>query len=300
MAGEGEHVEGVTESAFAERYAGFAASYRPRGEYAEWVLRQTVAASFRLDLCRRALDADVRKGANRAATAWEIDREAEAGDLHARLARDPVRFSRRLQATPQGCALMLELWEGLAAALESAGEWTDGQASMALDLLGVPRDLRDGRTPIDPLDDDARTHRLDLCRARAARLAERIEILGPVDEIERAQTRRGVAGLLAKSAGLILRYERDAWRQFERGTAILKRLAEGEPAPTPLPAPRTPAAPPAPPRPSPAVVAASPRRDDGIAPRPSAGRPVAASSSEPAVKAPAYSFVDFAITPTPA
>ncbi len=306
MAGEGSKVEGVTDSAFAERYAGFAATYRPRGEYAVWVLEQTVAASFRLDLCRAALDADIRKGANRAATAWDIDRETEAGELHARLGRDPVRFSRRLRSTPQGCELMTELWNGLAAALESTGEWTEGQVSMALDLLGVSPELRDGRTPIDPLEGDAANHRLALCRAESDKLAGRAETLAPIDEMERAQTVSGVAGLLAKSAGLILRYERDAWRQFERGIAILKRLAEGDPAPIALPAPRPPAPPRAAPpahRPvPPAAEAAAPRREQVVAARPNPARPAPAPSPARPIPAqrPAYSYVDIAITPTPA
>ena len=66
-----------------------------------------------------------------------------------RVLADPSRHALKLQRNPQGCALMIERWEALGRIFRETGVWTETQRSLALDLLGVPIELRDGRTPVD-------------------------------------------------------------------------------------------------------------------------------------------------------
>ncbi len=252
MAGGGKAVEEGMAAAFEGRRADFAGAYRPEGEFADWVLDRVVAATFRIELCERSLDAQVSLAAFRAANLWDSDRRLEALELLARLHKDPARVAPRLEATPQGCALMIERWEGLASSsLGFRGEWTDAEASLALDLLGVAPESRTSPTAIGA--PDAIDHRLRLCLDEQARLRARQEVLGPVDALEREQTESGALGLLTRSARLIERYERDAWRRLNQGLDTLRRLAEpvaeavAPPVEAPAPAPAVAAAAPAPP-----------------------------------------------------
>jgi hypothetical protein len=297
LAGTGTAVPGVSAEAFAVRYEGFKATLRPRGAYAEWVLQQTIAASFRIELCGRALSDEIGHLAHRAAEAWEVDRETAAAEALAKLGRDPGRWSWRLRATPQGCRMMIDLWQALARGLESATDWDDEKASLALDLLGTPHELRDIPTQIDPLDGDPIAHRLTVVRDEIARLTERAATIAPLDESDRENAMTGRLGLLAPTARLILRYERDAFRQFERGMTTLKRLAEGEPPPVNAPQPVASAPPPMVATPRPEAVAAPSVAASRPGPSPSPSRPAPARPSAPE---PAYSYLDFAITPTAA
>ena len=97
--------------------------------------------------CTDAYLALVADHGRRAATQWDADRRREADERAAGLARRPHEVARKLEATLQGCELMLQWWAGLSGSLVGHGAWTDAQRSLALDLLGVRRELRDAATP---------------------------------------------------------------------------------------------------------------------------------------------------------
>src|SRR5262249_59418306 len=88
--------------------------------------------------------------ARRAQLRWDADRRLAAEQLAAKLAKDPAQTSRLLRRTKQGCELLIERWEDLGRILREVGGWTDPQRGLALDLLGVPAELRDGTTAVDP------------------------------------------------------------------------------------------------------------------------------------------------------
>lgn len=228
-------------AAFLARREAWSGDAYEKGSEQDWALDRAVAASFQIERCERAYDGVLARLAERAGTAWDLDRRLEVGNVAARLAKDPMRVSRRLEATRHGCELMRELWLRLGEALEDDGDWTQSQRSTALDLLGLPPDLRGGLTPLDPFDDsDPATRRLEVVVEECRRLGELLtEVLEPLDDLERRHAQAGPMGIFSKPAQLVLRYERDAWRRYREANRDRKRpapkaeLNAPEPAPSP-------------------------------------------------------------------
>ena len=234
LAGESAAVEAGLSAEFRERRAKWAVEQRPDGEAAEWALDRAVAASLRIERCERAIDELVAETRARARLAWDQDRAVEAATAFGRLARDPILASRQLETTLAGAGLLVEAWLGLASTLRSGGDWSESEASRALDLLGVAADGRSGRSPVDaPEGSDPVGFRLGLALEEVERLEELCEqALGPLEEMERRRAMAGDVALLSKSARLVLRYERDAWRRYRESMKEVKA-----PAASPVAAP---------------------------------------------------------------
>jgi hypothetical protein len=241
LASESADLEAEFSPEFQDRRATWAAEYRPVGESAHWALDRAVAASFRIERCERAMDDLTASLQDRAQLAWEQDRAVEAATIAGRLGRDPVLASRQLRTTLAGVALLIEAWLGLAAILQDERDWSESEASRALDLLGVDPDFRSARTPIDPLDDsDPIVFRKALARDEVDRLeALRDRALIPLDELDRENAMSGDLAMLSKPAKLLLRYERDAWKRYHDAIRELNEQAPAAPAvvaPPPPPA----------------------------------------------------------------
>ena len=99
----------------------------------------------RMQDCQR-IETSLRiKQCQRAETHWELDRREDAKALLAKLHRNPMILSGKLESTLQGCELMIERWDGLLTLLENGEPWKDEERSQALDLLGVATDFRRAR-----------------------------------------------------------------------------------------------------------------------------------------------------------
>jgi hypothetical protein len=224
MASESPEVEACFSPEFEERRARWAVEQQPVGEAGNFSLDRVIAATFRIERCERSIDNVITTVKQRARLAWDEDRAIEAAEVYGRLERDPVRSSRQLQATVAGVALLIDAWFGLVAPLQPGCDWTELEASKALDLLGVATDLRSGRTRIDaPEGSDSVTFRQNLALDELDRLEKlRDESLIPLDDMERRQAMAGDVALLSKPARLLLRYERDAWKRFHDSMNELK------------------------------------------------------------------------------
>jgi hypothetical protein len=242
---------------FLERRAKWGTSYQLDDEAAEWALDRTVAASLRIEHCERAFDRVVEDSRERARLAWDQDRAVEAAAVAARLSTDPVLASRQLETSRAGVVLLLGFWDGLVEAARSPEGWSESHASQALDLLGVHRELRSGRTPIDdPEGSDHRAYREALALDEIDRLAAiRDEVMNELDELDQIRAMTGDPALLSKPAQLILRYERDAWKRYRESIKEVRDRAAAKPE-----APASPVLPssPLPPRPVPAPSVLSP------------------------------------------
>ncbi len=208
MAGESAEVEAGLSSEFDERRAKWAAEQNPAGEAGHFALDRVISATFRIERCERAIDEITADIQERAGLAWDQDRAVEAARVAARLGKDPVLASRQLQTSLAGVTLLIEAWYGLAAALLSGGDWSESEASRALDLLGVAPDLRSGRTVIHgPEGSDHAAFRRELVKEEIERLEElRDDSLAPLDEMDRRRAMAGHLALLSKPAKLVLRY----------------------------------------------------------------------------------------------
>ena len=255
MAGASAVVEAGLSAAFQERRAKWAADHKPVGEAAGWALDRAVAASLRIETCERSMEELTATSRERARLAWDQDRAVEAATIFGRLARDPVLASRQLQASLAGVERLVEAWLGLAATLVDGEDWSEAEASRALDLLGVDADLRSGRTLVDgPAGTDPVAYRRELVREEVDRLeALAEEAMIPLDAMERRLAMEGDAALLSGPAKRVLRYERDAWRRFRESMRQVQ-----DPAPSPAIAAPAPTVENRPEAPSPAVAAPSP------------------------------------------
>ena len=251
MAGESAVVEAGLSAAFEARRAKWAADHKPVGEAGEWALDRAVAASLRIETCERSMEELTAASRERARLAWDQDRAVEAATIFGRLARDPVLASRQLQASLAGVERLVEAWLGLAATLVDGEDWSESEASRALDLLGVDADLRSGRTLVDgPAGTDPVAYRRELVREEVDRLeALAEEAMIPLDAMERRLAMEGDAALLSGPAKLVLRYERDAWRRFRESIREVQ-----DPAPQPAIA-----------APAPAVVSRPEARERAVA-----------------------------------
>ena len=211
---------------FLDRRAKWSAEFQPESEAAEWALDRAVAASLRIERCERTFDGIIETARDRARLAWDQDRAVEAATIAGRLARDPVLASRQLETTRAGVVLLMELWLRLVEAIV-AGGWSESDESKALDLLGVPADMRSGLTPIDaPEGSDLAAFREALALDEIARLKSlRDDVMDELDEIERNRAMMGDAALFSKPAKLVLRYERDAWRRYRESIKEVKDQA---------------------------------------------------------------------------
>ena len=294
LAGAGDVLHDDDFGLVAERTDAYRASLRPADACGETLVAQMAVDAIRMERCRQAYVVLVNDHARRARLCWDADRRLDAEETAAGLARDPQRVARRLEATLHGCDLVAERWGDLRRILTETGDWTDAQRSLALDLLGVPPVLRDGRTPVDPPEGDpAAAFRLALADAQLARL-ERLRTgpLGAIDEAERRTAETGLGAELSAPVRLLDRYESACHRRWRAGLRHLtgprpERPADG-PSPShapprfdryyppPPPEPVTkPAAPPPPPPPALPIRMAAPE------PAPAPG-PAIASPPPPA------------------
>jgi hypothetical protein len=224
---------------FEDRRAKWAAEQNPVGQADNFALDRAVAATFRIERCEREVDRICVVDRERAKLAWDEDRALEAANVAARLPRDPVVSSRKLQTSLAGVVLLINLWLGLVEILED-GDWSESEESKALDLFGVDPELRSGKTRIDaPEGSDPIHFRRELALDEVDRLeAVHDEAMVPLDELDQKHAMAGDAALHSKRAALLLRYERDAWKRFNKAMKELKDQAEVAPAPIPAPTPR--------------------------------------------------------------
>jgi hypothetical protein len=224
LAGDGQVVAETLADDFDDRRDRWAREIRPQSDGADWALDRGVAASFQIEQCETALDALVVEQTSRARLAWDGDRKVEAATLMTKLAKNPMLVTSQLEATKQGAETMIAVWSRLGEANEANGVWSDAEAAVALDLLGMPANLRAGLTPLDvPPGADPSTHRRGLVINECSRLAGRIsEALGKLDAIARTNAERSALVLLSPEATRLHRYQRDAWRRYREAMKAAK------------------------------------------------------------------------------
>jgi hypothetical protein len=142
-----------------------------------------------------------------------------------------------LEQSLHGCELLIERWEGLGRVLCEVGNWDDSQRSMALNLLGVPIELRVGTTAVDPPEGgtlDAGTFRLGVVEGELKRLRSRkAEAFDRLDDHDRESAMAGIGAELSKPLRLLERYESACFRRQQAALRILNdRPRPKEPIPT--------------------------------------------------------------------
>ena len=165
---------------------------KPQDEYQAWAVEQAATLSLRLDRCRRMERRLRDKVCLRAELTWDDDRILEAEALGAMLARRPAEVVPTLRRTAHGCDWLMARWALLAHAADTqSGGWTEGQKSLAFDLLATPIEFRQGHSPGAAVDFEGHlvgsaVDPAAVARREVAALRERRDAVGDLDEVERS------------------------------------------------------------------------------------------------------------------
>ena len=264
LAGSGGVVCPADRAKVEARAASLREEFRPESEFERTLVEQMAVDSIRMDRCRESYQVLCQDQADRAALCWDEDRRAEAEEIASRLGWDPSRSQSRLEQGRHGCELLIDRWEGLGRILREVGIWDDSQRSLALDLLGVPIELRAGTTAVDPPEGaalDAKAFRLGVVEGELDRLRNRkAKAFDLLDEHDRESAEAGIAAELSKPLRLLDRYESACFRRQQAALRILNaRPQSNEPVATRPAAERRPVA-----EPRPAPQASRPPVDDEV------------------------------------
>lgn len=214
------------EAAVRARVAEWHSSLKPSNPYELWLAERIAVSSIRIERCEW-LERERRKRlADRALDAWDEDHRIAAEKLGANLAHDPCAVALALQQTSQGCDWLLERWHSLVRSLDHDTGWTDDQRRLALDMLGIAHELRDGIMPLVPEHDkEALWARKSAVRKEIRRLARRrVEVLDARDLAEQRAVIAGEAAEVDTDLALLRRYEGACHRSQQWA---LKQLKEG-------------------------------------------------------------------------
>src|SRR6516165_6778988 len=239
LAGEGVVLTPEDADAVAQRMIAWRDDFRPVGEQQEWLFEQLVVSSVRLDHCRLLEAALLDDQALRAAVSWDEDRGLAAEETAAGLSKRPALVCRRLRQTAQGCEWLLNRWRVLGAILEEGGSWTEAQAALAADLLGIDPAFRD--VPVVGPGDEA-----ELVAEQVASLqAYKDRVLDGLDASEREAAERGLPVAPSRALERLRRYEAACFRRLQWAEKLLPRQSREPvaaeavritPAPPPVPA----------------------------------------------------------------
>jgi hypothetical protein len=207
LAGAGIVLDDSDTQAVAHRLDAWRGDFGPLAGHQEWLYERMVVASVRIDRCTREQSSVQSYQADRARSCWDDDRQLEADEIAAGLARRPSLVVRRLGRTRQGCEWMMHQWEELALVLHVNLQWDEPQTSTALDLLGIAPVLRDGLgfPPNQPLD--------QLVGQAIAGLQKRIDSgLADLDAREQEHAESGDPVTPSRDLIRLRRYEADCQR----------------------------------------------------------------------------------------
>jgi hypothetical protein len=212
-------------NAVLDRRLAWGQTLGPRNEHESWLVEQAALESIRIDRCQDADRALRVRLADRARTCWDDDRRLAAEGLVDKITRRPALVRRQLEATSQGCDVLIERWTGLEKGIDAPESWTDTDRSRALDLLGIPAEGRAtsplGDTPSDLRDLVAR----EIDRLRALKSGSR-------DRLDADDARLAALGHEVepdRALALVRRYESASRRRLEWALKQLKDLRGGRP-----------------------------------------------------------------------
>jgi hypothetical protein len=206
--------------------------------------REVVAASLRIERCRQHEDDWWTERASRAGgQTWESDRVREIAEIGKSLARDPHLTAAKLRQSYHGVKYLLAAWRAIAERLgkPAAGAGGDGPAPQALDedqrrqacdLLGIPLERRDVRTPLDPPEGTGSgaapaAHQAAFVQNEIAGLERLlVEELAHLDTMEKTFAAERRVGTTPRELRLIRRYQSEARRDYDRWLAALREDQE--------------------------------------------------------------------------
>ncbi|WZP00626.1 hypothetical protein EP7_002275 [Isosphaeraceae bacterium EP7] len=217
MAGEGVVLPKSQTEMVHERGQEWYSALNPSDDFERGLLKIIAVESVRMAHFQGE-ESEARKArARRATICWADERKAEIAEVALALPGRPEVVAGRLSICAPGCDWMIERWRALGHALDTAGEWTDEQAGMALDLLGLDSAVRELLSPLEPADGiSSLEHRQALVDEQLERLLG-LKAAG-LDEIEENEREAAANGLTAgddRAMKLLRRYEAASFRRMK-------------------------------------------------------------------------------------
>jgi len=223
------------ENALQRRVGEWGRALGPVGACENWLVEHMAVNSIRIDRCAHHEIALRNRQARRASVCWEEDRRVAVEEIAVGLDRKPALVARRLQSSRHGCEWLIERWEMLARIVEERGAWDEKQRSLALDLLGVPLELRDGPTRVDARpNESAAVVQSALAKAEIERLRRaKAQSLDELDAWDRRDAEIGLGAELSRPLQQLLRYEGRCSRNLHWARNQLHKLQSARDADTP-------------------------------------------------------------------
>jgi hypothetical protein len=192
------------------------------------LVRDMAISSARIERCASLSIADLIRVADRAAECWEPDRRMSVENFAAKLSKDPARVACGLRRSCQGVDWLLDRWEGLGEVVKASGRWDDDQRRLALDMLGIPQELRSLTTEVPGHDDTEALIALVATQLTLLR-NDQVTVLEALSEAEQAMT---VAGMPLEEDGATARLRKDESRARSDFSKALKELLRYRAEPT--------------------------------------------------------------------
>jgi hypothetical protein len=221
-----------------ERHTQLRASYPPQSPRQDTLLHTVASEEVLEEHCQDiGLAIDERERLN-AQLFWDTQQRREAEELAAKLPKQPALVQAQLEETPQGAALLISRLTTLLQLLKN-GPLGPIQITFALDLLGVPLELRvAGQTILDPQPgQDAPAVIRAVLQQELTRLQAPAVVAARAqnDRLRRTLAEAGTPVQLSKDAQLMKRYQtmharrrREAWAEFVQMDQALKHAARAE------------------------------------------------------------------------
>jgi hypothetical protein len=205
--------------------AAYTEKFQPRDDDERELVRRRALASARSDVAWGIETIFLANASERAESdaLWESDREAEAAELGAKLAKRPGPMLAKLKGGLHGVRWLRDRWLCLDVALDRNGQWDDEERRLALTLLGTPAEFLDK----DPWDLARSTTEAlkELVHSQVGRLDEMEEgDLADQDEARRQRVKNGIDYYGTPELHRIWRYAWSAQRLYEKAADTMARI----------------------------------------------------------------------------
>jgi hypothetical protein len=209
---------------------------RPENALQRMYVHDAALASIKIEKAEIEERTWLQNRVDRAAACWAADRQAEVGELAAKLAKKPHAIAPKLRQSLYGCMWLKDQWHSLAG-LVAGGAAGSGPCPLdeqgracAFDLLGLTEIQRLGRTVLDPPGALPRDVAATAAH-QAAVIAEQIAALDKrtdeqaiaLDESNRFETEAGNPPAIDSMTRLYRRYHKENVALRDRALAALKR-----------------------------------------------------------------------------
>ena len=203
-------------------------TFRPQGSWERFVCELGAKQTIRAEVCRASEDQTMLQLRIRAEAMWEVDREAEAAHLGAKLRKNPTEVVALLKKSLAGCSWLMARWAALERAVHDGVELTADECAYALDLFGVEKELRRVTAPRYGLGE-----KVDMAKFREALAFETRKIMaafkGPqidADRHQRAAMMNGTPAFVPAELRLARRYASEAERLAKWARSLLERICQ--------------------------------------------------------------------------